>query len=113
MLIFENENLISQLNPDFQQLLLAKTRGVICTSISEKYDFVSRFFAPAVGVKEDPVTGSAHTMLIPYWSVQLGKTELVAKQVSVRGGTLHCKNLNDRVEFGGKAVTFLVGELNL
>lgn len=111
MLVFENENLISQLKPDFQQLVKAKTRGVICTSTSEKYDFVSRFFAPAVGVNEDPVTGSAHTMLIPYWAGQLGKTELVAKQVSIRGGTLHCKNLNDRVEIGGKAVTYLVGEI--
>ena len=111
MLLFENENLISQLKPDFQQLVLVKTRGVICTSISEKYDFVSRFFAPAVGVNEDPVTGSAHTMLIPYWSGQLGKTELVAKQVSVRGGILYCKNLGERVEIGGKAVTFLIGEI--
>ena len=113
MLVFENEVQVKQLKPDFQQLVLAKTRGIICTSISENYDFVSRFFAPAVGVNEDPVTGSAHTMLIPFWSKELGKNELTAKQVSARGGILYCKNLGERVEIGGKAVTYLVGEINL
>jgi len=111
MLIFENESTVSQLKPDFQQLVEAKTRGVICTSKSEKYDFVSRFFAPAVGVNEDPVTGSAHTMLIPYWSKELDKKEMIAKQISARGGVLHCKNLDERVEIGGKAVTYLIGEI--
>jgi PhzF family phenazine biosynthesis protein len=113
MLVFENEDQVSQLKPDFQQLLQAKTRGIICTSKSENYDFVSRFFAPAVGVNEDPVTGSAHTMLIPYWSGILGKSELNAKQVSARGGIVHCKDCGDRVEIGGKAVTFLVGEITI
>ncbi|HSM48901.1 MAG TPA: PhzF family phenazine biosynthesis protein [Draconibacterium sp.] len=111
MLVFENEEQVKQLKPDFQQLVLAKTRGVICTSTSAKYDFVSRFFAPAVGVNEDPVTGSAHTMLIPYWSEKLGRKELIAKQISARGGILHCKNLGERVAIGGKAVTFLIGEI--
>jgi len=113
ILIFENKEQITQLNPDFQQILASKTRGIIVTAKSEKYDFVSRFFAPAVGVNEDPVTGSAHTMLIPYWSGVLGKNELMAKQVSARGGVLHCKNLGERVEIGGNAVTYLVGEINL
>ena len=111
MLVFENEEQIVKLNPDFQQILASKTRGVITTAPSEKYDFVSRFFAPAVGVNEDPVTGSAHTMLIPYWSGVLGKNELTAKQVSARGGILHCKNCGERVEIGGKAVTYLTGEI--
>lgn len=111
MLVFENENAVSQLKPDFQQLIKAKTRGVICTSKSEKYDFVSRFFAPAVGVNEDPVTGSAHTMLIPYWSKELDKIDMSAKQISARGGVLHCKNSGERVEIGGKTVTFLEGEI--
>ena len=111
MLVFENEEQIVKLNPDFQQILASKTRGVICTSKSDKYDFVSRFFAPAVGVNEDPVTGSSHTMLIPYWSGVLGKNELTAKQVSARGGILHCKNCSERVEIGGKAVTYLTGEI--
>jgi PhzF family phenazine biosynthesis protein len=113
MLIFENEEQITQLKPDFQQILESKTRGIIVTAKSENYDFVSRFFAPAVGVNEDPVTGSAHTMLIPYWSKELGKNELTAKQVSARGGIVHCKDCGDRVEIGGKAVTFLVGEINI
>jgi PhzF family phenazine biosynthesis protein len=111
MLVFENEEQIVKLNPDFQQILASKTRGVITTAPSKNFDFVSRFFAPAVGVNEDPVTGSAHTMLIPYWSGVLGKNELTAKQVSTRGGIVHCKNCGDRVEIGGKAVTYLVGEI--
>jgi len=111
MLIFENEIQIAKLKPDFQQLIQAETRGVIVTSKSEKYDFVSRFFGPAVGVNEDPVTGSAHTILIPYWAEQLGKIELTAKQVSARGGILYCKNLGERVEIGGLALTYMVGEI--
>lgn len=113
MLVFENEGEILSLQPDFQQLVNAKTRGVICTSKSESYDFVSRFFAPAVGVNEDPVTGSAHTMLIPYWSGILGKNELTAKQISARGGIVHCKNCGDRVKIGGKAVTYMTGEIDI
>ena len=113
MLVFENEQQVIALKPDFQKLVEANTRGIICTSKSEKYDFVSRFFAPAVGVNEDPVTGSAHTMLIPYWSEVLKRNELVAKQVSKRGGILYCKNLGSRVEIGGNAVTFLTGEIIL
>lgn len=111
MLVFSNEDEISQLKPDFRKIMESKTRGVICTAVSANFDFVSRFFAPAVGVDEDPVTGSAHTMLIPYWSEVLNKKQLVAKQVSQRGGVLHCKHLGERVEIGGKAVTFLKGEL--
>lgn len=113
MLVFENEEQVTLLKPDFQQLVRAKTRGAICTSKSERYDFISRFFAPAVGVNEDPVTGSAHTMLIPYWAGVFGKNELTAKQVSARGGIIHCKNCGDRVEIGGKAVTYLTGEIDV
>ena len=113
MLIFENEQEVVSLQPDFQQLVKAQTRGVICTSKSNQYDFVSRFFAPAVGVNEDPVTGSAHTMLIPFWAEKLGKTELLAKQVSARGGILYCKLAGDRVNIGGNAVTFLTGEITI
>jgi len=113
MLIFENENDVVKLQPDFDWLIQAKTRGVICTSASQEFDFVSRFFAPAVGINEDPVTGSAHTMLIPYWAKHLGKSELVAKQVSKRGGILYCLFLNERVEIGGNAVTFLQGEITI
>jgi len=111
MLVFDKEEDILNLKPDFQKIVQSKTRGIIATSKSDKFDFVSRFFAPAVGVNEDPVTGSAHTMLIPFWSGELGKSELIAKQVSMRGGILHCKNLGERVEIGGKAVNYLVGEI--
>jgi PhzF family phenazine biosynthesis protein len=113
MLVFKTEEDILQLEPDFMQIMESKNRGVICTAKSEQYDFVSRFFAPAVGVNEDPVTGSAHTMLIPYWAGQLNKKELIAKQVSRRGGVLHCKHLKNRVEIGGKSVTYLIGEITI
>ncbi len=111
MLIFDTEEKILNLKPDFQKMTESKTRGIIATAKSVKFDFVSRFFAPAFGINEDPVTGSAHTMLIPYWSNKLGKTELVAKQVSKRGGILYCKYLGERVEIGGKAITYLTGDI--
>ena len=78
-----------------------------------KSDFVSRFFAPRAGIPEDPVTGSAHCTLIPYWSERLEKQDLHAFQVSRRGGELFCKNLGKRVEIGGQAVTFLEGTINI
>jgi PhzF family phenazine biosynthesis protein len=111
MFCFKTEQDIVNLQPDFIKIIESNTRGIICTAPSVKYDFVSRFFAPRVGVNEDPVTGSAHTMLIPYWAKQLNKTEMIAKQVSKRGGILHCKHLGDRVEIAGKAVTYLVGKI--
>lgn len=111
MLTFENESDIFNLKPDFYKIIESKTRGIIVTAKSEKYDFISRFFAPTIGVNEDPVTGSAHTMLIPFWAKQLNKSQLIAKQVSARGGVLRCKNLETRVEIGGKAVTYLVGKI--
>lgn len=111
MLIFENEEEIQNLVPDFHQLSKTKSRGIIATSKSEKFDFVSRFFAPAVGINEDPVTGSAHTMLIPYWANSLEKNSLIARQISKRGGVLHCKNYDKRIEIGGKAVTYLIGKI--
>jgi PhzF family phenazine biosynthesis protein len=89
-------------------------RGVIVTSRADehsKYDFVSRFFAPQSGVPEDPVTGSAHCALAPYWSEKLGKKELVAYQASPRGGELRLRLVGDRVKIGGEAVTVLRGEL--
>jgi len=89
------------------------SRGVIVTSRADKgkYDFVSRFFAPQSGVPEDPVTGSAHCALTPYWSAKLGKKELVAYQASLRGGELRVRLDGDRVHLSGQAVTVLRGEL--
>lgn len=112
LLVFKNEDNIVNLKPDFTKMLEATSRGIICTATSEKYDFVSRFFAPSVGINEDPVTGSAHTMLIPYWSEQLNKKDLLAKQISKRGGVLHCRHIGDRVEIAGKAKTYLIGSIN-
>jgi PhzF family phenazine biosynthesis protein len=115
MAVFDSEEDILELKPDFQLLSLLETRGVIVTAKGKDVDFVSRFFAPAVGINEDPVTGSSHTFLAPYWAGKLGKTELTARQLSERRGLLFCKYLGDRVEISGTAVTFMTGiiEINL
>lgn len=113
MFVFEKQADIQNLKPDFNFLKTLEMRGIIATAPSDEYDFVSRFFAPREGIDEDPVTGSAHTMLIPYWADRMGKNELIAQQISKRGGILHCKHLGERVEIGGKAVTYLVGEISV
>ncbi|MFW5774368.1 MAG: PhzF family phenazine biosynthesis protein [Tangfeifania sp.] len=113
MFVFTSEKDIQNLKPDFQYLKTLDARGIIATATSQKYDFVSRFFAPIEGIDEDPVTGSAHTMLIPYWAVELGKREMVAKQISNRGGIIYCKHLGERVEIGGHAITYLTGNINI
>jgi PhzF family phenazine biosynthesis protein len=113
LLLYKSQREIESLVPDFRRLEKVDARAVIVTAPGEKADFVSRFFAPRVGVDEDPVTGSAHTVLIPFWSEKLGKTEMKALQLSQRGGTLFCRLRGDRVDIGGKAVTFLKGEISL
>ena len=113
MFVFNDESQIEQLKPNFQELSKWDVRGVIATAKGEKSDFVSRFFAPQSGIDEDPVTGSAHTTLTPYWADRLGKMELSAIQLSARKGNLSCKSLNDRVEISGKAKTYLIGEIYL
>ena len=97
--------------PDFTKLLKVPMRGVIVTAKSVDYDFVSRFFAPEVGIFEDPVTGSAHCCLGPYWSKKLGKDKLIAYQASERGGVLKVQVNGDRVLISGKAVTVMEGDL--
>lgn len=111
MIIYEKQSDIENIKPDFAQLGKVKARGVIVSAPGEWVDFVSRFFGPQVGINEDPVTGSAHTSLIPYWSRQLAKTELTARQLSERGGDIFCRNKGSRVEIGGEAVTYLEGQL--
>jgi PhzF family phenazine biosynthesis protein len=111
--IFENEKTISSLSPDMNILCKVPSRGVIVSGPGRETDFVSRFFAPQSGIPEDPVTGSAHTTLIPYWSKKLGKQNLNARQISKRGGELVCKDLGKRVEIGGRAVTYLEGQISL
>lgn len=109
----EDEATVRRLDPDLGAIARVKARGVIVTSRADagKYDFVSRFFAPQSGVPEDPVTGSAHCALAPYWSAKLGKKELMAFQASARGGELRLRLAGDRVRLGGQAVTVLRGEL--
>ncbi|MDR2919466.1 MAG: PhzF family phenazine biosynthesis protein [Tannerella sp.] len=111
LLIYDNENEIRSLKPDLNIISKLDARGIIVSSKGEKNDFVSRFFAPRVGVNEDPVTGSAHTTLTPYWSGILNKKELTAMQLSERTGFLICKNLDDRVEISGQCKLYLSGEI--
>lgn len=113
LLIFEKEEDIVNLTPNFENIAKLDARGVIVSAKGNKVDFVSRFFAPQIGVIEDPVTGSAHTTLTLYWSKELNKTELTATQVSSRGGELKCKIVNDRVEISGQAKLYLRGILFL
>ena len=113
MLEVEHENIVRTARPDFAALRAVESRGVIITSRSAtpERDFVSRFFAPAAGVDEDPVTGSAHCCLTPYWSAWLKKDALVAHQISARGGVLKVRIDGTRVRMAGQAVTVLRGEL--
>jgi predicted PhzF superfamily epimerase YddE/YHI9 len=108
--VYSTEKDICALDPDFG-LLSKIDRKVIVTAPGDEVDFVSRFFAPTAGVPEDPVTGSSHCTLIPYWSARLGKTSLHARQVSKRGGELLCEYVGQRVKIAGKAVLYLQGEL--
>lgn len=111
MAIFDSEEEVASLNVNFLLLNQIDTRGIITTAPGHKHDFISRFFCPNCGVPEDPVTGSAHTTLIPYWTKRLDKTKLFAKQISSRGGELACEYLGDRVVISGSAVTYLQGEV--
>lgn len=107
----ENETIVRQLRPDLKKISQVKARGIIVTAKGESVDFVSRFFGPQSGVDEDPVTGSAHTTLTPYWSHILQKTKLSARQLSKRGGSLTCELKGNRVEITGEARLYLKGTL--
>ncbi len=113
LLVFDSERDIQNIIPSLNKISKLKGRGVIITAKGDQVDFVSRFFAPQSGINEDPVTGSAHTTLTPYWSKQLGKTELTAIQLSDRKGYLQCSYLNDRVEIKGAGKLYLIGEIFL
>jgi PhzF family phenazine biosynthesis protein len=113
MAVFASAGEVSALRPDFELLRQVQSLGVIATAPGTDCEFVSRFFAPAAGIPEDPVTGSAHCTLIPYWSRRLGKAEMFARQVSSRGGALRCRLVGDRVHIGGEAVMYLRGELQI
>jgi PhzF family phenazine biosynthesis protein len=109
----ESEEVLRSIRPDFNWLKSLGVRGVIVTSLSDgpEYDFVSRFFAPGSGIDEDPVTGSAHCTLGPFWARRLGKQQFTAYQASERGGVVRVRLDADRVHLGGQAVTVLRGEL--
>ena len=109
----EDQETLDSITPDFRRLSTLPARGVIVTCPGETYDFASRFFAPASGVDEDPVTGSAHTTLVPYWANKTGKTTFIAQQRSKREGILQCRLEADRVKISGKATTYLVGHIHI
>ncbi|MBM3525787.1 MAG: PhzF family phenazine biosynthesis protein, partial [Alphaproteobacteria bacterium] len=111
--VFERASEVRELRPDIAALARIDARGVIVTAPGDDCDFVSRFFAPRVGVPEDPVTGSAHCKLIPYWSKRLGKKTLFARQVSARGGELWCEDRGARVSIAGHGVLFLEGTVEI
>ena len=111
--VFDNEVIIRSLTPNFSILHELDLRGVVVTAPGVKADFVSRFFAPKYGIPEDPVTGSAHCELTPYWSSRLGKESFDAQQVSLRGGSIGCQIKGDRVILSGQAVTFMEAEINI
>ena len=111
--VFSGENDIIELNPDMAILKKLDLRGVIVTARGKNVDFVSRFFAPKFGVNEDPVTGSAHCALTPYWGNKLNKKNLHAYQVSQRGGEIFCKDCGERVIISGRAVQFMEGSITL
>jgi len=111
MLLFESEDDIKNLEPDMSALSKLKFDEVIVTAKGDEADFVSRLFAPRIGIPEDPVTGATHCSLIPYWAQQFGKEKLYARQLSKRGGELFCELNSDRVKIGGNAVLYMKGEI--
>jgi PhzF family phenazine biosynthesis protein len=113
MFIYDSEEEIKSLQPRLAHIASLPARGIIITAKGSDTDFVSRFFAPAFGISEDPVTGSAHTTLIPYWSQRLHKTELTARQLSERGGYIKGTMLGERVEIAGQAAFYMAGEIEV
>jgi PhzF family phenazine biosynthesis protein len=113
MVVFDSEKTVKEIQPNFAVLEQIDCRGIIITAPGDQCDFVSRFFAPRVGIPEDPVTGSAHCALIPYWAKVLGKNELYALQVSKRGGKLFCGFAGERVRISGNAALYLEGTITI
>lgn len=113
MAVYQDTSEVMRANPDMTKIGLLDTQGIIITSRSEKngIDFISRYFAPKIGIDEDPVTGSSHCSLAPYWGAILEKDNLVAEQVSKRGGLIKLKNMGDKVAIGGQARTVFSGNL--
>lgn len=113
MAVLADEAAVRALAPDLRWVAAMEGDGLVVTAPGDEVDFVSRYFAPHVGIDEDPVTGSTHCMLTPYWAERLGKDRLRARQVSARGGELSCARVGDRVELSGQAVLYLEGTIEL
>ena len=113
MAVLNTEADVAALTPDMPQVARLHPRGLIATAPGDSCDFVSRYFGPSFGVPEDPVTGSAHCMLIPYWAQRTGRTTMEARQISTRGGRLWCEARGDRVRIGGTAVLYLEGKITV
>jgi PhzF family phenazine biosynthesis protein len=113
--VFETESQVAELKPNFAAVAKLKEPWVAVTAPADagEFDFVSRFFVPTAGINEDPATGSSHTVLMPYWAGKFGKTELVGRQISNRGGTMYCKLVDDRVKIAGHVVEVMTGELTI
>jgi len=113
MAVFATQQDIVSIKPEMQCLGQLDCSGIIITAPGDQVDFVSRFFAPRLGIPEDPVTGSSHCTLIPFWAERLSKKKMTALQLSARGGELSCEYVGERVKIGGKAITYLSGEIEL
>ena len=113
IVVFDDETSVLNADPNFSLLSQLDLRGVAITAQSDRYDFVTRFFAPKYGINEDPVTGSTFTQLIPYWAERLGKTAFAAKQVSKRGGEVNGTFAEERVIISGKAAKYMVGKIEI
>ena len=113
MAVFEDEQQVADLNPDIAGIAALEAFSVMATAPGREVDFVSRFFAPKAGIPEDPVTGSAHCTLVPYWAKRLGKKELHARQISARGGELFCEHRGERVILRGRVVEYLRGQIEV
>ena len=111
--VYKKQSDILNITPDFNILKQLDLRGLIITAPGIEFDFISRFFVPKLGIDEDPVTGSAHTQLTPYWAKKLNKLKLKAKQVSSRGGVLYCEQKHDRAMITGSSVLYLKGQINI
>ena len=113
LVLLSSQKEVEQLKPDFSQLAKVEKQGIVFTALGDKVDFVSRCFFPRIGINEDPVTGSAHTLMIPFWAKRLGRDQLQAIQVSARRGHLKCALRQDRVSISGQACLYMKGEIEL
>ena len=113
LLVFQDEDEVQQLIPNLAKIATTPCRGVVASAKGNQVDFVSRFFTPQLGINEDPVTGSAHTSLVPFWAKKLKKSQFEAKQISKRGGDLVCEIKENRVFISGQAICFMKGEISI